>query len=186
MKRKGLAIAVFTVQGFIAGAVFAADGTITFTGQIEGTTCSISGGTGAAPGTGANFPVVLDKVQVSALSADGQVAASKPFFIYVGDSGNPCTASPVQVLFESTSPGVNPATGSLFNTAAAGAPNVEVQIVDAAINRAIDLRLGAKSTATIPDNGIATLRFAAQYIARGAAAGPGAVAASVQYSVTFP
>lgn len=58
----------------VALPAFAADGTITLTGEITGTTCSISGGAGAAPGAGPDFAIALHKVQASALKAAGQTA----------------------------------------------------------------------------------------------------------------
>ncbi|OIN46547.1 fimbrial protein [Pseudomonas azotoformans] len=185
MKSKRLAAAFLAFMGITVGPAMAADGTITLSGDIVGSTCPITGGTGPGPGAGASFPVALEKVQASALKAAGDTAGSKPFFIYVGGTASPCAASSVAVLFESTSPGVNPLTGNLLNTAASGAANVEVQIIDGAVNRPIDLRLGTTSTPAIPDDGIATLPFAARYIATGAA-GNGPVQAAVQYSVTFP
>lgn len=182
---KQLCAAILAVGALASNDAWAADGTVTVTGQITGTTCPITGGTGPAPGSGANFPVALDKVQTSALKAAGEVAGSKPFFIYVGDSTSPCTAQSVAVLFESTSPGIDPLTGNLRNTAASPATNVQVQIVDGTLNTPIDLRLGAQSTPVIPANGIATLPFAARYIATGTVA-EGGVQADVLYSIAFP
>lgn len=188
MKSKWLAIGLVIVEGMVVAPVFAADGTITISGVIEGSTCSISGGTGAFPGSAADFPVQLGKVQTSALNAAGKTAGTKPFFIYVGGGGAaPCTATPVAVHFEGFSPGVSPATGNLINSASPGASNVEVQLIDATANAVIDLRTGASSTFIALDatSGVATLPFAARYVATGVAT-EGAVRAEVQYSVTFP
>ena len=71
MKNNVLAIALLLACGFVIPTASAADGTITLTGEITGTTCTISGGTGGVAGSGANFPVVLDKVQASALPVPG-------------------------------------------------------------------------------------------------------------------
>ncbi len=187
MKKHTLAAAVLALCGFAASSAYAADGTITITGSVSGTTCTISGGTGASPGSGANFPVVLDRVQTSALKAAGDRAGSKRYFVYVGGSGGCPNGTKVAVRYEPTSPGINPATGNLRNTATATpASRVEVQILDGASNTPMDLRVGNNSTVATVTNGLATLPFYARYIANGGAAGAGNVTSSVQYSVTFP
>lgn len=183
MKSNWLAVVLLA-----SGTAFSADGTITITGEIQGSTCTISGSTSATPGTGASFPVVLDRVQASALSAENAVAAYKPFFIHIGGGSTNCPPQPVAVLFERSSPAISATTGNLINQApTTPATNVEVRIVDVTANREINLALGAPSTSvTIDAAGTATLPFAAQYIAVGGPAGPGLVSTSVQYSVTFP
>ena len=47
MTKQTLAAAVLAFCGFAASSAYAADGTITITGSVSGTTCTISGGTGA-------------------------------------------------------------------------------------------------------------------------------------------
>lgn len=180
MKSKWIAISILIA----ANTALAADGNITITGEITGTTCAVSGGSGAPPGAGSDFSIVLDKVQTSALSAIGQVAGSKPFFIQIGDAS--CTAGSAAVLFESTSPAVNRVSGNLINLAASGATNVEVRIVDLLANKEIHLGLGGRSTVATLVSGVATLPFAAQYIAVNGPATAGPVETGVQYSVTFP
>ncbi|NNA91992.1 fimbrial protein [Pseudomonas gessardii] len=187
MKSNLLMSVLLLASGFIAPLAIAADGTITLTGEITGTTCTISGGTGGVAGSGANFPVVLDKVQASALASDGATASSKPFFIYVGGGASCADATKVAVLYESTSPAINPATGNLRNTAPkTAAAKVEVQIIDGATLKPLDLRTGHASTTATVTAGLATLPFAARYVATGGAAGVGLVSTAVQYSVVFP
>ncbi|WP_314384781.1 fimbrial protein [Pseudomonas brenneri] len=187
MKNNLLAMVMLLASGFVVSVACAADGTITLTGEVTGTTCTISGGTGGVAGSGANFPVVLDKVQASALSTAGATASSKPFFIYVGGGASCADATKVAVLYESTSPAINPATGNLRNTAPkTAAAKVEVQILDGATLLPMDLRTGHASTTATVTGGLATLPFAARYIATGGAAGVGLVSTAVQYSVIFP
>ncbi|MGY2291022.1 fimbrial protein [Pseudomonas sp. SDO528_S397] len=188
MKRPISALAMLLM---IVPAARAADGEITVTGAINGTTCSISGGTGPGPGPGAdaNFPVLLATVQASALKSAGQTAGSTPFFIHVGGAAGTCPdGTVVAVLYESNSPAINPATGNLVNRAPATpapAENVEVEIADGVTHQRIDLRAGVNSSSATVTGGTATLPFSAHYIATGVAtAGP--VSTSVLYSVTFP
>ncbi|WP_458752833.1 hypothetical protein [Pseudomonas brenneri] len=90
-------------------------------------------------------------------------------------------------MYESTSPAINPATGNLRNTAPkTTAAKVEVQILDGATLQPMDLRTGHASTTATVTGGLATLPFAARYIATGGAAGVGLVSTAVQYSVIFP
>lgn len=186
MKKIALPVVFLAATGIVALPAVAVDGTITVTGEISGTTCSISGGSGSTPGASPDFSVALSKIQVSALKSSGQTAGAKPFFIHVGACPKDTV---VAVLFESSSPAINPATGNLINQAPATptpASLVEVQIVDGATNKSMDLRLGLNSsTATVPDSGAVALPFAAQYIATGTAT-PGPVSTQVLYSVTFP
>lgn len=188
MKKLAMVFALLSACSGLATSVNAENGTIDISGEITGTTCTISGGTGGAPGTGANFPVVLDKVQADALAVDGAVSGSKPFFIYVGGAATGCPDSTkVAVLFESTSPAINPKTGNLRNVApATPAAMVEVQIIDAATHAPMDLRTGKTSTVATVTKGLATLPFAARYIAAGGKAGVGLVKTAVTYSVVFP
>ncbi|WP_458752834.1 hypothetical protein [Pseudomonas brenneri] len=52
MKNNLLAIVMLLASGFLVPVASAADGTITLTGEITGTTCTISGGTGGVAGSG--------------------------------------------------------------------------------------------------------------------------------------
>ncbi|WP_176465090.1 fimbrial protein [Pseudomonas sp. Irchel 3E20] len=188
MKKNVIALGFLAASSVFAGAALAADGTINITGEIRGITCTISGGTGGAPGSGANFPVVLDTIQNTALSAEGESAGAKPFAIYVGGQHCP-DGTNVAVLYEIGSPAISPTTGNLRNRATSSpASNVEVQIIDRALanDAVIDLRKGQSTTAAQVTSGLATLPFAARYVAVGGAASPGKVETSVQYSVTFP
>lgn len=188
MKKTTLALALFTTSIVAGTSAFAADGTITVTGEIGGTTCSISAGSGTGPGTSPNFQVDLLKVQKSALSNSGDTAGAKGFNIFVGGTPADCPdGTKVAVLFESTSAAVDPLTGNLENKAPlTPAANLQVQIYDSLARAPLDLRTGNASTTVEVASGLATLPFAARYIANGGPAGAGLVRTEVQYSVTFP
>lgn len=182
MKKNALIIALLAASGFISTSAMAADGTITFTGEIKDVTCSVTGGP--------NFSVPLDPVQASALGSSGKVAGGKPFDITVGGTTTGCPdGTKVAIVFEPSSSAINAATGNLKNTstdAGGVASNVEIQILDAAnANAPIDLRNGDATTEATVASSAAKMPFVAQYIATGAA-GAGAVESAVEYSVTFP
>ena len=188
MKKQALIVALLAASGFASTSAFAADGTINITGAIQGMTCTIGGGTGTTPTGGGNFGVELITVQTSALASAGQVAAAKPFSIQLGTDGTaPCpVGTRAAVLYEATSPLINPVTGNLMNAAATDpATNVEVQIVDMTTNTAMNLASGDLSAEVTTTGPTTQLPFAAQYIATGGAATAGNVETSVQYSVQF-
>ncbi len=185
MKKQALIIALLAAAGFASTSAFASDGTITFTGEIRTTTCSVSGGGGTIPGAGGSFGVNLVPVQASALAAAGQFAGSKNYDINIGGGTTCPDGTDVAIKYESTSPAVDGITGNLMNTAATGAANVQLQLMDRAINAPIDLRLDGNSSTVTVDGGTAVVPFAVRYMATGVA-GAGAVQSAVQYSLTFP
>jgi major type 1 subunit fimbrin (pilin) len=172
-------VAAALVLGFTASSAFAADGTLTFNGQVVASTCSINaGGSG-----GANTTVTLPTVQASALTTAGQVAgSSQPINIVL--SGATCTNGDVYAInFEPSAATVDYTTGALLNTATGGATNVQVQLMDNQFN-ALNAATNAGSQneqVTIAGN-TGTLTYYAQYLATGAATA-GAVDASVEYSI---
>ena len=103
-------------------AAHAADGTITFTGSISAQTCTINGnGSG-----GTDFTVTLPTVAASALPSDGATSGRTPFSIAV--SGCSTKSGTVSTWFEPGS-NVDATSGLLKNTAAGGAANVQVGLL---------------------------------------------------------
>jgi major type 1 subunit fimbrin (pilin) len=184
MKKQALIIALLAAFGF-AGAAQAADGTVTFNGQLTSVTCTVHGGAaGAASG---DFTVALPTLSTTALAAQGAVAGSTGFNIVVGGAGDTgCTdGTKASVHYEASSPLIDPASGNLNLAAGSTATNVQVQITDAgAANAPINLFTNTTSTPVVIANNTATLPFAAQYFATGAATA-GTVSSNVQYSIAF-
>ncbi|MFM0727326.1 fimbrial protein [Paraburkholderia strydomiana] len=156
----------------------AADGTITFTGQITSQTCTISGN-----GGGKNFTVTLPTVSTSALATAGTTAGRTPFNIALSNctpnSGN------VSTYFE---PGatVDTTTGQLVN-ASGTATNVEVGLLNGDSSA---ITLGAaqasqNSKAVALASGAATLKYFAQYVATNGASTAGTVNTTVMYSIVY-
>ncbi|MDB5768848.1 MAG: fimA [Collimonas fungivorans] len=190
MKKQSLIAAMLAAAGLIGAPAFAIDGTINITGEIKGLTCSVSGGPGTTPGTGGDFAVALLPVQTTALSADGAVAAAKPFSIVLGTTGGATCPDGTRaaILFDTSSPMIDPVTGNLKNSTATGsATNVQVQILDSLnANAPVNLASGNETTEVTAAGGTATLPFQAEYKATGGAATAGTVATSVGYTVIFP
>ncbi|AXF21790.1 fimbrial protein [Burkholderia pyrrocinia] len=179
MRKKVLSVLLATAGlATIASSAHAADGTITFKGEITGQTCTISG-----DGGGKDFTVTLPTVSTSSLSTAGTTAGRKPFRIALTNcSPNSGNAS---VYFE---PGttVNAETGQLKNVTGT-ASNVEVGLLN---KDSSNIKLGAaqaqQNSQVVPiSGGSATLDYFAQYVATGGAATAGTVATSVLYSIAY-
>ncbi|QEY60883.1 type 1 fimbrial protein [Metapseudomonas lalkuanensis] len=174
---KKIASTCIAVLGLgVGGMASAIDGTISITGEVSGKTCKISGGSG-------DQTVTLVPVSQSSLGA-GATSGFKPFSISV-DS---CTAGTKIVAHFEPGPTVNHETGNLVNQAAGGS-NVEVQILTKD-QKPIHLVNGTNNQEVIAtgESGKATgtLEFLAAYKAPdSAAATPGAVSTSVQYTMSY-
>ncbi|HBR1958479.1 TPA: type 1 fimbrial protein [Klebsiella quasipneumoniae subsp. quasipneumoniae] len=187
---KGMASAA-AVMIFAPTVALAADGKVTFNGEIITNTCTVISGD-------KNKIVTLPTVQVSALSAANQTAGTTPFTIGLEN----CTgASDVSVYFE---PNEYVSTeGRLKNTIPAddsndsnkGAKNVDIELLNNnhgvinLANQTIDPKTGkvtgGNSTVVTPVDGSATLPFYARYFATNAAEA-GKVSSYVNFTIVYP
>ncbi|MFY0477184.1 fimbrial protein [Achromobacter marplatensis] len=157
----------------------AADGTITFNGQITAQTCTINGnGTGAK-----DFTVKLPTVSSSTLANTGATAGRTPFQIAL----TACTPSSgnVHTFFEA-GPTTDATTGNLILNAG-GASNVQIGLLNASDFSPIkagfaDASQNSKSVAIT--TGAATLSYIAQYVATGVATA-GLANSSVMYTIAY-
>ena len=173
MKKLAL-IAALSVVG-IANAQ-AADGTITINGLVTDKTCNI-----VTP-AGKDFTVTLPTVSRQTLANAGDVAGRTPFQINLED----CSAGKVATYFE---PGatVDFNTGRLINQAAAGAQNVDVQLLGDNNQVIPVLATGAQANSQwvdVVEGGSADLNYYAEYYATGASTA-GEVTTSVQYTIIY-
>jgi len=173
MKLKALVAALIATSGLLGmSAAQASDGTVSFTGSVVATTCTIAAG-GAVS-------VTLPPVDASALSSSGKTATPTQFNIVL--SG--CTAGQqVHAQFE-MGPTVDTATGNLKNSGGAGF--VEISLLNPAfqaINIATLVNDGA-GTGLTTTAGANTLSYFAQYISTGVATA-GTVISSVTYSLVY-
>jgi major type 1 subunit fimbrin (pilin) len=176
MNTRLLAALAFCGFALASQAAFAADGTITFNGEIVANTCTINGGAGQS------FTVTLPKVMASALASSGQTAGTTPFQIALTnctpDGGN------VHAYFEAGAT-TDAATGRLL-TSAGGAANVQIQLLNSDLTEIkagfADALQNSKSAAV--NAGSATLSYFARYYAT-AAATAGLVTSSVLYTIVY-
>jgi major type 1 subunit fimbrin (pilin) len=136
----------------MAGAAYAADGTVNVTGSVSGATCTIA--TSAAA-------VGLPNVSRSALASAGSVAGLTPWSVSV----SACNAITMNAYFEA-GPTVN-ASGRMSNSGTAG--NVDGQLLNSSfgvINMAQSYGSQGTTPVTLSGNA-ATQQFYVRYYATG-------------------
>lgn len=181
MKKITLALAASGLLLGSSAAMAAGPNTITFMGEVTSQTCEVE-----INGNAANPVVLLPTATIAELATAG--ATAKETIFTLGITG--CTADTVALNTKTVFVGnVVDANGNLTNTAASGATNVALQLLDAPSGAAIDLNTSASN----PVAGVVlaagetegTVDYAVQYVsvAGGATAGP--VMGSVQYAVSY-
>jgi major type 1 subunit fimbrin (pilin) len=195
--KRALLAAGFTTVMALPLAGQASDGTITFTGAVTASTCTLSINGGANAGTAT---VALPTVDTAALTGTAPHTTAAGTFFSMGvsgctaatDIGNPAAApTHVQIYFEA-GPSVDQATGGLINTTGAGYSNVEVKLYDASGSTVVGTQImpgtgtNQPTSLTITNGG--TQWFYAGYATTGAGAGgasAGAVTTQVTYSLIY-
>ena len=160
--------------------VYAADGTINFTGTVVAVTCTYS-----APSKTQN--ITLPPVSVSALGSptntntNANTAGDTAFTVELGSCS---TARNVAISLEG--PTFDIATGYLKNTTTnnAAAANVQVQLVDRTNNTVLQAYANTAGVQPTGD-GKAVIPLLARYVAVGTA-GAGTVTSSVNFSIMYP
>ncbi|TCM69083.1 major type 1 subunit fimbrin (pilin) [Acinetobacter calcoaceticus] len=160
-------------------SVLAADGVITFSGNVVGETCKVDvNGAGSATTT-----VTLPTVNASSLATANQTAGTTPFNIALTGAGCTSNSMTAKPYFEPETSKVN-ANGRLINTGAA--KNVDIQLLNQA-QAPIDLSKDSSSQLFATGNTTAdktTYNYFARYFATGKSeAGP--VNSSVSYSIIY-
>jgi major type 1 subunit fimbrin (pilin) len=178
-------MAAASLAALCSMSAHAADGTVAISGTVSDTTCSING---AASGTPANVSTVLPTVQAGSLATAGATAGTSD----LGDIQFTLTGCPDSLVkavarFEN-GPTVDQTTGYLTNqTGGAGAQNVEVRLLNAALQ---PINITTNANNTLDTNGVAlvgggaTLNYYAQYYAT-AKATSGNINTRVQYTMDY-
>ncbi|MDR3005798.1 MAG: type 1 fimbrial protein [Acidovorax sp.] len=159
----------------------AVDGTITFTGEVTGNTCTISGNGGSN-----DFTVTLPKISAAALNTASDHTAGRTAFNITLTNCLPATGS-VHTYFE-PGPTVNLTTGRLTTAVT----NVEIGLLNSDYTA---IKIGAPD-GTIPgttqhslavpiSSGTATLPYFAEYNAIAGTAGIGQISTVVRYTLIY-
>jgi len=178
--KKALSLLAASFGLSAASIAHASDGTVTFTGSIQATTCQVESGS-------KDRAVSLPTVGAAVLGDAGKTSGRTPFELRLtgctADEKNP---QKVRTFFEA-GVDVDTSTGRLNNSATTGAAkNVQIQVLN---NQHEQISLGQagdqKSQAvTIDKNGNAVLNYFAEYYATGKAEA-GKVNSRVQFSLTY-
>jgi len=177
MKKKLLGSIIALTVSAVALPAMAGVGTITINGKLTQSTCTVNvnGGTPDAV-------ITLPQLSTSELATAGTTAGETAFTMNLTNC-DPAEGS-VRAYFEH-GPTVDATSGRLNNTNAAGAKNVQVELLDSKSN---SLHVGNTSQrnnpATALVNGAADLVYTARYYATGASTA-GELATSVTYSIDY-
>lgn len=182
IKKSVISLAVAFLPVIAMSSAYASSGTITFNGEVTSSTCEVGINGGNADAT-----VTLPTVPTSALPADATTAGRTTFTINLSNCVLSDPHTKVVAFFEGGA-SVDPTTGRLINTAGT-AENVSLQLVDGVnsnpINAGDETQRTSNTAATVSDLNKATLPYAVQYYAEGAAAGAGSVNSHVTYSIHY-
>jgi major type 1 subunit fimbrin (pilin) len=178
MKKGLIRISTVFLLAALASAAHAADGSISFNGDISSDTCTISAANGTNDGT-----VALPFVSASSLASPGASAGATQFAITL--TGCPPTFKKAAAWFEADS-NVDAASGRLINTGTA--KNVDIALYNMDANTPINIGQGSGfgSSGSSFDiiNNKAILNYRASYYAK-AAVTAGDVIAKVNYTVQY-
>jgi major type 1 subunit fimbrin (pilin) len=175
------ALAIGGLLGFASLGAHAADGTITITGSVTDTTCSINGN---AAGADSSKSITLPTVTAGALTALGQTAGtSQPTDLEFKLTG--CTTATKAIASFENGPTVDQNSGNLINSGTAS--NVQVQLLNsslAPINITTNSNNQLATNGGAITSGAADLKYYARYYATDAATA-GTVNTSVQFSMQY-
>ncbi len=158
MKKISFAVAAALAM-CAAGSASAADGTITFTGRIVESTCSVDIG-----GGGGTTTVALRDVNPSALASNPAVGEVKFAIKLTGGTGTPatCTKDTANLIIDPVNSNLT-GDGMIANTATAGT-NVAVKLLNEDNGGAvIDLNNPGDSLVRAKSSGEFTYNLAARY-----------------------
>lgn len=167
-------IAGLGIAAFVPGSANAADGTISFTGQIVAQTCKV---TNSAPS------VTLPWVFAPSLLTVGATGGATPFAINI--TGCDSTVKTAQTFFSGAN--IDASTGNLKSTGPG--TNVQLQLLNAGDSSIIQLNQNTVAAQhSLPANvssGNVTLNYIAQYVAPTGNASAGAVTSSVAFTMIY-
>lgn len=172
MKLRNSAIALAASTLIFASSAYAADGTITFTGDIVASTCKINGGTN-------DQTVALGKVSTTALKGAGTQAAGTLFTIALTGCGDTFTSA--QVKFDATKNTVNSDLIALSGDSTATGVGIGVFESDGVTY--VTPYVATKAQAI--KDGAATFSYVAKYVATGDTVTAGTANSSATFTIIY-
>ncbi|WP_087111693.1 fimbrial protein [Halomonas citrativorans] len=154
--------------------------TITFDGEVTAQTCTVNV-------EGSTDPVILlsSIPQTDLDGAVGKVGGETSFNINLVGCASGATAETYTTRFSPISPTTS---GNLSNTAASGAADVALQLLDGPSGGVVDFSNGAVNAGAIElaaGDTTASGTYAVQYVAEAATVGVGPVTGAVMYTVRY-
>ncbi len=178
MKKVLLPIAALTL-GLASVQAFAADGTVSFTGNITQSGCTVTNATSST------ITVAMGNYSSSALATSGQEAGPKPFEIDL----TKCATGSIKVRFDGTAVSGNPTLLALTSTGTTTDPSksVGIKITDLASGAAYTI---GDTSSSVPfqatdSTGALNIKLAARYHAFATATPSGAANASTTFSIEY-
>lgn len=170
--KKTLMTLALVASGFVASSVYAADGTINFTGEITDSACIVDSNS-------QNLQVPLGKVAAASFSGQGSYSAATNFTLKLKDCPSATTAT---VKFDGTSVAGD---NSVLALTSGGATGVGIELSDASQNVVNLFTNSAPYTLNAGVGSETDLNFTARYKALSSIIGPGVANASVQFSIVY-
>lgn len=170
MFKKAL-VAAALLSAVSMNAANAADGTITFTGNIIAQTCEVNG---AVPG---DIPVTLGDYTTGEFNGSGSTAGNET--ITMALTNCPTTVNNVSILFGGTADGDNADLLAVERTGA----GVGIGIYESNGSTIIPINNSSANIALA--NGVGNASFIAKYVATATAVTEGAANATAQYTIQY-
>lgn len=184
------------MAGAVSTSALAADGTINFTGEIIGASCSITGGAGTSVGGSAQARAInldLGKVSTNSLvgTTGGGIVGGKGINLNLDCGGTAAGLKSVKLQFDPTSgSGIDSKNGSLLKTTGTatgvgiGLYDGNNKLLNLSANETIDGALvptteGETTTYT------ANLNLRAGYVANGAPVQAGTANGTLPFTLTY-
>jgi len=168
MFKKAL-VAAALLSAMSMNVAHAADGTITFKGNIIAATCEVNG---AAPG---NIDVTLGDYSTSEVGVTGTTLGSTQFDMAL--TGCPTGVDEVTMLFDGTADSTN---GDVLKVTAATGVGIGIYETDGA-----KILINTPSKPITLTSGDGTASFVAKYVSTGDTVGAGDAGAVAQYTIQY-
>ena len=169
---KKLAIISTFISVLSLNNAYAADGTISFTGKITATACSVS--------TSGNS-VTMGSISTNAFGSSGDTAAAKAFNIVL--TGCPSDSTTVNVRFDGTRDTAN--SSILALTSGTGvASNVGIALYESDGSTLIPLNTDSAQKTLVSGNN--TLPYVAKYMSTASSVGAGKADAVAYFTIIYP
>lgn len=175
--KKNIIAAALMASAVMSASALAADGTISFNGNITDETCDVTGGSDA-------LTVNMGTAGSNSFKSAGDTSLSKPFVIKLTNCPAAWTTTPKDVRINFDGDIANGDSSILKLSKDSDATNVGIQIKDAH-NDIVKMQEDSGTYSLKGGSTINELRFTARYIATAATVGAGKANATTMFSINY-